>query len=145
DEEQILYKPEYKHSISNWLTYKPVREVSVTDTSYYLAKIVRDKIRQFQTHFSYLFLESSQAPFKINIINISNDLEVVKGIFQWLVDCLNEGTSSLKPVEVTLYKEESSGSALDSISRVQTVKDFEQQFDVKLKAKDLEPEMILRM
>ncbi|MEF9864559.1 MAG: hypothetical protein RR777_06400, partial [Christensenellaceae bacterium] len=48
------------------------------------AKVVKEKLEQFTTNFSYLFLKNSKAPIKINIINIKNDKEVIRGIFEYI-------------------------------------------------------------
>ena len=145
DEKQELYKPEYQNSVPEWLEFKPVNQVSVSDSSQYLSKIVRDKIVQFQTHFSYLFMEKSEAPFKINIVNISNDIEVIRGIFIWMIESLGQKKSNLIPVEITLCKNEDLESALDKFSRMDTVTEFKEYFDIRLKVGELEEDDVLRI
>ncbi|MEH7158959.1 DNA phosphorothioation-dependent restriction protein DptH [Neobacillus drentensis] len=145
DGNETLYKPDHQQVALEWLRFKPVSKVSVSDANHYLAKVVNDKISQFKDHFSYLFIQKSQAPLQINIINISNDKEVIRGIFQWMVDEIKkEGLERLKPIEVTLYKEEISESSFDLYAITESVEDFEQTFDVKLNIKDTDPDDILR-
>jgi DNA phosphorothioation-dependent restriction protein DptH len=145
DENETLYKPDHQQVALEWLTFKPVSKVSVSDANHYLAKVVSDKISQFKDHFSYLFIQTSLAPLQINIINISNDREVIRGIFQWMLkEIQKEGLDRVKPIEVTLYKDEISESSFDLYSITESVKDFEQSFDVKLNIKDIEPDDILR-
>ena len=145
DEKQELYKPKYQSSVSEWLVFKPVNQVSVSDSSQYLSKIVRDKIVQFQTHFSYLFMEKSEAPFKINIVNISNDIEIIRGILIWMIDSLNHKNNTLKPVEITLCKNGDLESSLDKFARIETVSEFKEYFDIRLKVKELEEDDVLRL
>ncbi|MCM3741907.1 DNA phosphorothioation-dependent restriction protein DptH [Oceanobacillus luteolus] len=144
DESRVLYKPEYQNSVPEWLIYKPVNQVSVSDASHYLAKIVKDKITQFQTHFSYLFMEKSQAPFKIGVVNISNDFEVIRGILDWMKDSL-EKSNSLKPVEITLYKNGDQESSLDKLAMIENVTDFKDYFNLNLKVRDLDEDDVLRI
>ncbi|MCK6207697.1 DNA phosphorothioation-dependent restriction protein DptH [Bacillus infantis] len=145
DEDETLYKPDYQQSALEWLTFKPVNQVSVSDANQYLAKVVSDKISQFKEHFSYLFIESSLAPLQINIINIVNDREVLKGIIHWMLKVIDrEGIDYLKPVEVTLYNEEDIDSAFDLYARTETVEKMEELFDINLKLKDLDEEDVLR-
>jgi DNA phosphorothioation-dependent restriction protein DptH len=146
--EKTLYKPDHQQAAMEWLTFKPVSKISVSDANQYLAKVVNDKISQFKEHFSYLFIQKSQAPLQINIINITNDLEVIRGIFQWMLKEIDKsGIENLKPIEVTLYKEENIESSFDLYARTETVKEFEETFDINLniKKKELESEDILRV
>ncbi|WP_144568015.1 DNA phosphorothioation-dependent restriction protein DptH [Neobacillus bataviensis] len=146
NEKEILFKPDHQQTAMEWLLFKPVQKVSVSDANHYLAKVVNDKISQFKEHFSYLFIEKSQAPLQLNIINIINDREVVRGLFQWILKELNSsGPEGLIPIEVTLYKEDNSESYFDNYARVESVEEFEHLFDIKLKAKEMESDDILRI
>jgi DNA phosphorothioation-dependent restriction protein DptH len=144
-EKHLLYKPDHQQAALEWLSFKPVNKVSVSDANMYLAKVVSDKISQFKEHFSYLFIQKSLAPLQINVINISNDKEVLRGIFQWMTKEIERGgKESLKPIEVTLYNDDDYESTFDLYSRTETVKEFEEYFNVKLKVKDLEEDEVLR-
>ncbi|MFD0824426.1 DNA phosphorothioation-dependent restriction protein DptH [Neobacillus sp. M.A.Huq-85] len=146
NEKETLFKPDHQQAAMEWLLFKPVQKVTVSDANHYLAKVVNDKITQFKEHFSYLFIEKSQAPLQLNVINIINDREVVRGLFQWILKELNSGgPEGLIPIEVTLYKVDNSESYFDYYARVETVEEFEQLFDIKLKAKDIDPDDILRI
>lgn len=141
-----LYKPEYQNTLTDWLIFKPVDQVSVSDSSNYLSRIVRDKIVQFKSHFSYLFMEKSQAPLKINIVNISNDLEIIKGILTFMVENLNKEKNNLIPIEITLYNDkENQESSLEKLSRIENITDFKHFFSINLKVKELEEEDVLRI
>ncbi|MEM5016870.1 DNA phosphorothioation-dependent restriction protein DptH [Metabacillus indicus] len=145
NEEQILYKPDHQQSAMEWLIFKPVNKVSVSDANHYLAKVVSDRISQFKEHFAYLFIQKSQAPLQINVINITNDKEVIRGILQWMLKEIEKsGIENLKPVEVTLYKEENSESYFDQYATTESVSQFEDLFDLKLKLKDTDAEDTLR-
>ncbi|MBM7691630.1 DNA phosphorothioation-dependent restriction protein DptH [Peribacillus deserti] len=144
-DERALYKPEHQKAAMEWLTFKPVNTISVSDANQYLAKVVSDKISQFKEHFSYLFIEKSKAPLQLNVINISNDIEVLRGILQWMLKEIEKtGKENVKPVEVTLYKEENTESSFDLFARTDTVDEFENLFDIKLKVKDIDSEDLLR-
>lgn len=145
DESETLFKPDYQQAAMEWLMFKPVNKVSVSAANQYLAKVVNEKITQFKEHFSYLFIKKSQAPLQINVINIANDKEVIRGILQWMIKEIDkEGTESLKPVEVTLYKEEHIESYFDLYARTETIEQFEYLFDIKLKSKNVDSDDILR-
>ncbi|MFJ7850010.1 DNA phosphorothioation-dependent restriction protein DptH [Peribacillus sp. NPDC097206] len=146
DENESLFKPDHQQAAKEWMIFKPVSKVSVTDANQYLAKVVSDKISQFKEHFSYLFIQRSQAPLHINVINIANDHEVIRGILQWILkEITGKGADNLMPVEVTLYKEGNTESSFDLYAQTETVEQFENLFDLKLKSKDLDAEDTLRI
>lgn len=83
-----------------------------------------------------MFIKKSQAPLQINVINIANDKEVIRGILQWMIKEIDkEGTESLKPVEVTLYKEEHIESYFDLYARTETIEQFEYLLTLNLNQK----------
>ncbi|MDV2884690.1 DNA phosphorothioation-dependent restriction protein DptH [Alkalihalophilus pseudofirmus] len=115
-----LYKPDNQSAALEWIIYKPVKEVTVSDASQYLGKVVQDKINQFEEHFDFLFINESKAPLKLNVVNITNDKEVLVGIVNWLIKRINkEGYEQVKPVEVTIYQEKIQQSAFDQFSRLE--------------------------
>ncbi|WP_179884966.1 DNA phosphorothioation-dependent restriction protein DptH [Bacillus sp. AFS015802] len=145
DENENLYKSEHQQAALEWLTFKLVQNVSVSDANQFLAKVVSDKMSQFKEHFSYLFIEQSLAPLQLNIINIVNDHEVLKGILQWMVNVIEkEGIDYLKPIEVTLYRKDEADSAFDLFARTDSVAALVELFDIKLKHNDYDQEDVLR-
>ncbi|NMA91045.1 MAG: DNA phosphorothioation-dependent restriction protein DptH [Amphibacillus sp.] len=145
DANGLLYKPEYSHSAPEWLEFKDVNEVSVSNANQYLARIVQDKIEQFRTHFSYLFMETSAAPFKISVVNIVNDFEVIKGILSWMIDSIDFKSNKITPVEITLYNTGNQESALDRLSTIDNAVEFKAFFDLNLRKRDLDEEDVLRL
>lgn len=146
DEKETLYKPDYQKDALEWMVYKPVQNVSVSDANQFLAKVVSDKIVQFKEHFSYLFSKASNAPLKLNVINISNDKEVLRGIFDWMLKEIEKnGAENLKPVEVALFSEGTTESAFDLYAYTESAEELEQLFDIRLKRGELEAEDTLRI
>lgn len=112
-----LYRPQHQEDVPEWLIFKSVNQVTVADSVQYLSKVISDKMKQFKEHFSYLFTSSSKAPILINIINLPDDLEVLKGILTFMNDeIVNHGIQALKPIEITLYTNTQVKSAFDYFS-----------------------------
>lgn len=142
---ELLFKPDFQQAAMDWTILKPVNKITVSDANQYLARVVNDKITQFKGHFSYLFMPESKAALKLNVINIANDHEVIRGIFQWMQKEIEQtGIEALKPVEVTLYNTDENGSSFDLYSKVQSVAEFEEVFNMKLKTKNVDAEDVLR-
>lgn len=140
-----LLKPDTQNAALEWIVFKPVNQVSIADANQYLAKVVEDKISQFMEHFSYLFIEQAKAPLKLNIINISNDREVLKGILQWMIRRIDKyGPEQLVPLEINLYQSMNTISAFDEFSRMESITDIEHSFGVKLKVSDYDEQDTIR-
>ena len=105
--EKSLYKPDHQQAAMEWLALSLLQIFQFLMRTSIWQKSFMIRITQFKDHFSYLFIQKSQAPLQINVINITNDLEVVRGIFQWMLKEIDRtGIENLKSVEVTLYKDE---------------------------------------
>ncbi|HZG86237.1 DNA phosphorothioation-dependent restriction protein DptH [Paenibacillus sp.] len=145
DEEDRLYKPEPQTRLMEWMVYKPVSQVSVSDANKYLAKVIEDKLHQFEEHFGYLLAEGSKAPVKINLIHIENDTEVLRGIIQWMLRVIErKGIDSVHALELTLYRGSKSQSAFDLFSRVATVEELQEKFEISLSSKQYDAADLLR-
>lgn len=141
-----LYRPDNINDNNEWLSYKPVSQVSVADANQYMAKVVEDKLKQFEEHFSYLFHENSNAPIRINIINIKNDFEVLRGLVNWLLKKINKvGLTNLKNLEVSIYNETLIESSFNLLSTIENPDQFEAWLNIKLKANDYDPRDIMRV
>ena len=73
-----------KVNLPEWLAYLPREEVTVGETNNYLAKVVQEKLDQFCDHYDYLFALDPSTALLLNVINIPNDREVLRGIVDWL-------------------------------------------------------------
>ncbi|CEH29399.1 restriction endonuclease [Aneurinibacillus migulanus] len=144
NEQDQLYRPD-QHPAVEWMIFKPVNQVSVSDANQYLAKVIEGKLSRFQEHFEYLFIEHSKAPLQINIINIANDYEVLRGLINWMLKKIeSDGMEALKPIEVTLYKENDTESSFDVFSRTDSIEQFQNKFNIKLNSKEYEPQDLMR-
>ncbi|KQL33524.1 DNA phosphorothioation-dependent restriction protein DptH [Bacillus sp. FJAT-25509] len=141
-----LYRPDNISDNNEWLSYKPVSQVSVADANQYMAKVVEDKVKQFEEHFSYLLHERSNAPIRINIINIKNDFEVLRGLVNWLLKKINKvGLTNLKNLEVSIYNEALTESSFNLLSTIENPDQFEAWLNIKLKANENDPRDLMRV
>ncbi|MCJ8014172.1 DNA phosphorothioation-dependent restriction protein DptH [Paenibacillus sp. KQZ6P-2] len=144
--EENLYKSDTISEAYEWIIYKNVNKVSVTDANKYLSLIVMHKLRQFEEHYSYLFTDQIKAPYKINIINIENDHEVVRGMLQWFMETIKKkGADHLRKLHINLYREYSLETEFDHLSILDTAEDISAYFNVSLKYEELDSSHILRL
>jgi len=134
---EILYRPEHQTSAMEWMIYKPVNKISVSNINQYMDTVVISKIKQYKKHFSYLFLNNTEAPFKISIINIQDDEQILKALLEWMLNIIsNESINFLNPVEVTLYRNNNMESAFERFSRLNTLQELKEVFKIKVKIND---------
>ncbi|GGC76586.1 hypothetical protein GCM10007216_03940 [Thalassobacillus devorans] len=132
-----VYTPDSQQYVPGWIIYKKKDTSNVVDADLYLDKVVKDKLHQFEEHFSYLFLSGSNAPLKMNIINILNDKQAIKGLIKWYIEKKNkQQNSKLPPIIVNVYRDHLDDSYCDKFAEISEVEEFEQRFDLKLKAQD---------
>ncbi|WP_170061575.1 DNA phosphorothioation-dependent restriction protein DptH [Terribacillus saccharophilus] len=129
------YSPDSQKNIPGWIFYKKVDDTNVVDADLYLNKVIKDKLFQFEEHFDYLFLEGSSAPISVNIINILNDYQAVRGLVQWYLERRTK-TNYLPPVNVNIYREKIEESYCEHFTEISNVEDFERVFDLRLKPKN---------
>lgn len=144
-----LYRPitqDIANSVKEWVIYEESSEVSIGTTNIFIKKVVNEKLKQFVLHFKYLFKENSKAPLKINIINVDNDIEVVKGVFDFIRDRLPDKrkTGGIIPVEAHIYNADGKTS-FDTLFQCKNEDDFKKFFDAELSSEGLDSLDILRL
>ena len=140
-----LYRPVVQKSAPEWLIFEPHHKVAIGESNSFLSNVIEEKLSQFVEHFPYLFLKHAKSPIQINIINISNDYEVVRGLINFIKKQIDKkGPTEIVPIEVALYQEQHVISAFEKFSFIDNVEEFEEMFDVKLETKKLDGADVLR-
>lgn len=103
NDEKELFAPVVQQENLEWIKYENKRKVSIGEVNAFVASVIQEKIEQFIKNFSYLFINDSNAPIKINVINIANDKEVVKGVVKYLKKQIEQGSNRIIPIEVNIY------------------------------------------
>lgn len=141
-----IYRPISQKDSPGWIMYEPIEKVSIGESNAFLSNVVEEKLIQFVEHFPFLFLHQAKSPLQINVINITNDKEVVRGLIKFLKKELEKkGVSSIVPIEVSIYNKHTSFSAFESFSLIEDVEELENEFDVSLKTNTLDAVDVLRI
>ena len=140
DEENDLFRPVYQEDAHEWLIYEKNDEVSIGTTNAFISDVVTEKLNQFVKHFEYLFTSNSPSPIKINLINIKNDKEVVKGIFNFIKSKINhKGKIRVIPVEINIFNS-GEKSYFDTLLDCQSVSQLDDELGIKnIKIKNYDP------
>lgn len=142
-----LFKPDSTNRIPEWHLFKPREEVSIGETNNYLAQVVQEKINQFMDHYDYLFEIDSKSALLLNIVNISNDREILKGIINWFkVEITkNNSLSNLRDIVVTSYNVSSNiKSAFDLMNEIEEPSILKDELGIDINIKDFYAEDVLR-
>lgn len=142
-----LFKPTTESRLPEWLAYLPREEVTVGETNNYLAKVVQEKLEQFCDHYDYLFALDDSTAILLNIINIPNDREVLRGIVDWLKEQIKRSNSlsGLRDIEIIAYKYDTeSSSAFDELNDVGDAEEIGNRLGIDFTMKDYLAEDILR-
>ncbi|WP_455644948.1 DNA phosphorothioation-dependent restriction protein DptH [Methanosphaera sp.] len=135
DDGETLYRPIYQEDAHEWTIYEKIEQVSIGTTNVFISKVVSEKLDQFVKHFDYLFDINPHTPIKINLINILDDKEVVKGIFQFIRSRLPDKlkTKTIIPVEINIYSD-SDKSSFDKLFECNSKDDIETEFGITIKS-----------
>ena len=140
----LLYKPIYQKDAQEWIVFEKSADVSISSTNAFIGIVVKDKMNQFVSHFKYLFDKKANAPIKLNIININEDMEIVKGIFNFVRDRLDDRKIKHKiPVEVNLYND-NMRSTFDDFFDCVNPEQLNERFGITIKSRVKDPIDILR-
>jgi DNA phosphorothioation-dependent restriction protein DptH len=142
-----LFRPNMDSPFAEWYEYEPENLITVGTANEFLATVVEEKIKQFIRHFDYLFLESAHSPLLLNVIEIHNDKEVVRGLFSFLKKQLEtNGPDGIIPIEVALYRDGvQAPSAFELFSTLMSPSEVEAEFNISLKSREFDSVDVLRL
>lgn len=145
---EMLLKPTDYSPLPEWHEYVIREKVSIGETNSYLAKVVEEKMTHFADHYDYLFSIQNSAPLCINVINVTNDEEILKGIISWFKNQISSKgvLENIKPLEVSLYLPNASGlSAFDTLNEIETAEQLKEEFGIDLSINDFEIDDVLHV
>lgn len=146
NDDNELFTPVYQKDNVEWLIFERKEKVSLGETNAFVAKVVEEKINQFISNFRYLFIKKCNSPIKINIINILNDKEVVRGVFENIKKQIVKDPHNIIPIEVSIYNKEGN-TYFEKFFQLPTIEKIEEEFDIEFKTKnnEFDESDILRM
>lgn len=145
---EMLLKPTDQSPLPEWHEYTLRERVSIGETNSYLAKVVEEKMNHFTEHYDYLFSIQKSAPLCVNVINVTNDDEILKGIITWFKKqiSLNGSLESIKPLEVSLYTSDASSlSAFDKLNDIESAEQLKDELGIDLSIHEFETNEVLHL
>lgn len=146
NDDNELFTPVYQKDNMEWIIFERKEKVSLGETNEFVARVIEEKINQFISNFRYLFIKKCNSPIKINIINILNDKEVVRGVFEHIKKQIVKDPNHIIPIEVNIYNE-NGNTYFEKFFQIPTIEKLEEEFDIEFKTKnnEFDESDILRM
>ncbi|MGL5296123.1 MAG: hypothetical protein ACRDAO_04130, partial [Culicoidibacterales bacterium] len=119
-----IYKATMEVDLHQWAVYRPKQQQTIGETNKFLRSIVAKKLEQFDSHFDFLFKLDKEVALKINIVNITSDAEIFKGVLDFMMSKI-KSTGNMPCVDVTIYQHESSESDFEKFSYVASINQLE--------------------
>ena len=123
--EDEIYKPVANVAHAEWHEFRVQQQVSIGETNEYLAKVVEEKLKQFSVYYKYLFSLTDRAEFIVNVVNIENDEEILRGIVNWFKAEIQRRKSiqAIPTIKVLGYSQ--GETALSTFERFNTIENAE--------------------
>jgi len=144
DSNENFYK-QIDNGLIEWTTYVEYDNSKYNAANRYVSRIVSNKIKDFVSHFEYLFL-SDYAPLKIAVVNLGDCKEVLQGIFEYYISELKTNRiEELKPIEIQIYDDDQTVSAFEEMTGYTDIEKMKDAFGIKLRTKDYDEYDVLSM
>lgn len=134
--------------LPEWLAYKPHDTLSRGWHNEYVEKLIAAKIAKYVSHFPYLFTGATCAPVRVNLINMGDCADALRGILLYFKELLAKhkgATAQILPLEVRLYGKHSHGNKFEAFARYTKPAQIERDFQLKLEAGDLDASDVLNL
>lgn len=126
------YKPISQNDAREWLIYKKINNLNSEESYDYISQIIDEKIEQFYKHFNYIFKGKMRPSMKINIINVENDLNILYGIIDNILEQLkNKDINNIPKFEVKFYNQNNKNS-FDKFFSLNNPEEVEEFLNLKL-------------
>ncbi|MEH6941042.1 DNA phosphorothioation-dependent restriction protein DptH [Bacillus sp. JJ722] len=136
-----VYKPSPNSLQAEWHEYRPKTQVSIGETNKYLAQVVEEKLKQFFKYYDYLFSLTSEPEIVVNIINIENDIEILRGIVQWFKHEVKRRKSlqGLPYIKIVgYYVDDNNLTAFESFNTMNDAEKLKTEFDIDCKTNNFD-------
>ncbi|HFD31330.1 MAG TPA: DNA phosphorothioation-dependent restriction protein DptH [Gammaproteobacteria bacterium] len=140
--------PVLETELPEWTVYRPFRTIHRGWHNEYVHKLIAEKISEYESHFPYLFTGSTEAPVKINLINLGNCIDALNGViryFQREIDSKEGDASKINPLSIRIYDEQSGVNKFEEFALYSSPERIHQDFSISLKTKSLDDHDVLKV
>lgn len=130
----ILYASKENSHSPEWVYFSNDLHFKQFAGREFIRSLVTTKLKEFSSNFSYLFFYDKRAPFKINVVNMGDCLQVLQGIFDYYKKLVYDGTAphELRPIDLFIYGSDRYVTAFEKMAHLSDKEDFEEAFDISV-------------
>lgn len=141
---EVLYKP-IETDLVEWTTYVSYSNSKHNSSNKYVPKIVSSKIKDFCSHFEYLFT-SDYAPIKVGVVNLGDCQQVLEGIFEFYINELKtKRVEEVRPMEIHIYDDHGTINTFEELATYTDINEIREVFNLKLASERYAPQDIMTM
>ncbi len=126
--------------LAEWLVYKPHNSFNRGWHDEYVEALIAEKISEYTRHFRYFFTGSSKAPIRINLVNMGDCTDALKGIIRYFLGVIanppDGDVAAISPVELRIYGGNSHANRFEAFARYANAVWIERDFEISLAAGD---------
>lgn len=140
--------PVKETELVEWSIYRPFRTIHRGWHNEYVHKLIAEKITEYVSHFPYLFTGSSEAPIKVNIINLGDGVDALNGIVKYFQKAINDAKgdiSKIHPLTIRIYDEQTGINKFEEFASYNSPSKIEQDFEVDLGSRFIDKYDVLKV
>jgi DNA phosphorothioation-dependent restriction protein DptH len=140
--------PVLETELPEWTIYRPFSTIHRGWHNEYVHKLIAEKIFEYKSHFPYLFTGSTEAPVKINLINLGNCIDALNGVVRYFLKEINDAKGDalkIHPLAIQIYEDESGVNKFEEFALYSDPQKITQDFEFSLKTKFLDEYDVLKV
>jgi DNA phosphorothioation-dependent restriction protein DptH len=135
-----------------WLYYVSAQMEGQSINRKNAPQIISSKINEFFKHFSFLYIDV-EAPIRINLINVGDGLEALKGVFLHLISTIKrlakeeKNLMDVHPLLINIYGSGNYITKFEQFSKFDDIQEIKKTFQIDLSEIDdlIHPDDLLRL
>ena len=140
--------PVLETELPEWAIYRPFRTIHRGWHNEYVHKLIAEKIIEYKSHFPYLFTGSTEAPVRINLINLGNCIDALNGVvryFQKAIDAEKGDASKIHPLSIQIYDDQTGVNKFEEFALYSSPDKITQDFEIQLNTNFLDEYDVLKV
>lgn len=141
-------RPVMETELAEWTVYRPCGTTHQGWQNDFIHRLVADKIKEYIRHFPYVSTGTVDGPIRINLVNLGNCVDALKGVIRFFQSQLeaSAGEARLIPaIRVCAYGPEAGCNRFAEFALYSNPDEIVRDFEIDLKYKGLEAAYVLQV
>lgn len=136
---EIIYQTLEQKEAPEWRLYAPARSLEYQGSEIFVERLIRDKIKQYNKHFWFLFDRGGSGTIHINLIGMGDCKEVLKGLLAFYSEQLRENIAyeEMMSFQINIYTDSRLDNVFNLLSDGDKLSEFIKSYSEKSLADEL--------